>query len=105
VTGELVAADVASLTCLVDFAKKFSVHWAPCWVSWHRSWVLCFIVEGDSSCALVLPPCILPSSSMCIGGLESGNACEVLGVVDELLMNPINIHVDRSSHLINGCSD
>jgi hypothetical protein len=32
-------------------------------------------------------------------------ACEVLRVVDELLMNPINFHVDPSSHLINGCSD
>jgi hypothetical protein len=27
-------------------------------------------------------------------------ACEALGVVDE-----INFHVDRSTHLINGCSD
>jgi hypothetical protein len=32
-------------------------------------------------------------------------ACEVLGVVDELLMNPVNIHVDDPSHLINGRSD
>jgi hypothetical protein len=32
-------------------------------------------------------------------------ACEVLGVVDKLLMNPINFHVDCSSRLINGCSD
>jgi hypothetical protein len=32
-------------------------------------------------------------------------AYEVLGVVDELLVNPINFHVDRSSRLINGCSD
>jgi hypothetical protein len=31
--------------------------------------------------------------------------CEVLGVVNELLMNPINIHVDDPSHLINGHSD
>jgi hypothetical protein len=30
---------------------------------------------------------------------------EVLGVVDELLMNPINFHVDDPSHLINGHSD
>jgi hypothetical protein len=30
---------------------------------------------------------------------------EVLGVVDELLMNPINFHVDDPSLLINGCSD
>jgi hypothetical protein len=29
----------------------------------------------------------------------------VLGVVDELLVNPINFHVDRSSCLINGCSN
>jgi hypothetical protein len=32
-------------------------------------------------------------------------ACEVLGVVDELLMNPIDFHVDDPSHLINGRSD
>jgi hypothetical protein len=32
-------------------------------------------------------------------------ACEVLGVVDKLLMNSINFHVDRSSRLINGFSD
>jgi hypothetical protein len=32
-------------------------------------------------------------------------ACEVLGVAEELLMNPINIHVDNSTQLINGCSD
>jgi hypothetical protein len=30
-------------------------------------------------------------------------ACEVLGVVDELLMNPVNFHVDYPSPLINGC--
>jgi hypothetical protein len=32
-------------------------------------------------------------------------AREVLRVVDELLMNPINFYVDDPSHLINGCSD
>jgi hypothetical protein len=32
-------------------------------------------------------------------------ACGVLGVVDELLMNPINFHVDDPSRLINGHSD
>jgi hypothetical protein len=32
-------------------------------------------------------------------------AQEVLGVVDELLMNPINFHVDDPSRLINGRSD
>jgi hypothetical protein len=31
--------------------------------------------------------------------------CEVLWVVDELLMNPINFHIDHSSRLINGCSN
>jgi hypothetical protein len=30
---------------------------------------------------------------------------EVLGVLDELLMNPINFYVDDPSHLINGHSD
>jgi hypothetical protein len=32
-------------------------------------------------------------------------ACEVLRVVDELLMNPVNFHVDDPSRLINGRSD
>jgi hypothetical protein len=32
-------------------------------------------------------------------------AREVLGVVDELLMNPANFHVDDPSLLINGHSD
>jgi hypothetical protein len=32
-------------------------------------------------------------------------AREVLGVVDELLMNPVNFHVDDPSLLIYGCSD
>jgi hypothetical protein len=31
--------------------------------------------------------------------------CEVLGVVDELLMNPINFHADDPSRLINGRSN
>jgi hypothetical protein len=31
-------------------------------------------------------------------------AREVLGVVDELLMNPVKFHVDEPSHLINGRS-
>jgi hypothetical protein len=30
---------------------------------------------------------------------------KVLGVVDELLMNRVNFHVDDPSRLINGCSD
>jgi hypothetical protein len=32
-------------------------------------------------------------------------ACEVLGVVDELLMNPVNFHVDDPSRIISGRSD
>jgi hypothetical protein len=32
-------------------------------------------------------------------------ACEVLGVVDELLMNPVNFYIDDPSRLINGRSD
>jgi hypothetical protein len=32
-------------------------------------------------------------------------AGEVLGVVDELLMNPINFHIDDPSLLINGHFD
>jgi hypothetical protein len=56
----------------VDFAEKFSAALGSlsgvmaCFLG------LCFTVEGDS-CALVLPPCILPSSSLGIGGLESGS--------------------------------
>jgi hypothetical protein len=30
---------------------------------------------------------------------------EALGVVDELLMNPVDFHVDDPSHLINGHSN
>jgi hypothetical protein len=37
--------------------------------------------------------------------LNLAAACEVLGVVDELLMNPANFHVGDPSHLINGRSD
>jgi hypothetical protein len=29
----------------------------------------------------------------------------ILGVVDELLMNPVNFYVDDPSRLINGSSD
>jgi hypothetical protein len=32
-------------------------------------------------------------------------AHEVLGVVDEILMNPIDFHVDDPSSVFNGCSD
>jgi hypothetical protein len=32
-------------------------------------------------------------------------ACEILGVIHELLMNPVNFHVDDPSHFINGHSD
>jgi hypothetical protein len=64
-----------------------------------------FVTEGDFSCALATPPHILPFSSPRISGLDLAAACEVLGVVDELLMNPINFHVDDPSLLINGHSD
>jgi hypothetical protein len=37
--------------------------------------------------------------------LNLAAAHEVLGVVDELLINPINFHVDDPSLLINGHSD
>jgi hypothetical protein len=37
--------------------------------------------------------------------LSLATARKVLGVVDELLMNPINFHDDDPSHLINGRSD
>jgi hypothetical protein len=32
-------------------------------------------------------------------------AREILGVVNELLMNPVNFHIDDPSLLINGHSD
>jgi hypothetical protein len=38
-------------------------------------------------------------------GSNLAAACEVLGVVDELLMNPVIFHVDDPSLLINGRSD
>jgi hypothetical protein len=65
----------------------------------------CFTTEGNFSCALATPPRILPFSSPQIGGLEFAAAHEVIGVVDELLMNPINFHVDDPSLLINGRAD
>jgi hypothetical protein len=37
--------------------------------------------------------------------LNLAAAREVLGVVDELLMNPVNFHIDDPSLLINGHSD
>jgi hypothetical protein len=73
VTGELVATDVESLRAEWISVRNSRLHWAPCWVSWYPSWVLYFTVEGDSSCALVLPPHILPSMSMGISGLESSS--------------------------------
>jgi hypothetical protein len=63
------------------------------------------MTEGNFSYALATPPHILPFSSPCIAELESGSSTWVLGVVDELLMNPINFHVDDPSLLINGRFD
>jgi hypothetical protein len=37
--------------------------------------------------------------------LNLAAAREVLGVVDELLMNPVNFHIDDLSRLMNGHSD
>jgi hypothetical protein len=37
--------------------------------------------------------------------LNLAAACKILGVVDELLMNPVNFHVDDPSRLINGRSN
>jgi hypothetical protein len=62
VIGELVAANVTSLTCRVDFTEKSSATLASM-----------SGVEGDSSCVLVLPPRVLPSSSLGIAGLKSGS--------------------------------
>jgi hypothetical protein len=65
----------------------------------------CFVTEGDFSCVLAAPPCILPSRAHGLVGSNLAAAREVLGVVNELLMNPVNFHVDDPSHLINGRSD
>jgi hypothetical protein len=46
-----------------------------------------------------------PSQAPELVDLNLAVAREVLGVVDELLMNPINFHVDDPSSLINGCSN
>jgi hypothetical protein len=46
-----------------------------------------------------------PSQAHKLVDLNLAATHEVLGVVDELLMNPINFHVDDPSLLINGCSD
>jgi hypothetical protein len=46
-----------------------------------------------------------PSHAPELVGSNLAVAREVLGVVDELLMNPINFHIDDHSHLINGRSN
>jgi hypothetical protein len=46
-----------------------------------------------------------PSQARESVGSNLAAAREVLGVVDELLMNPVNFHVDDPSRLINGLSD
>jgi hypothetical protein len=46
-----------------------------------------------------------PSQARKLVDMNLAAACEVLGVVDELLMNPLNFHVDDPSRLINGRSD
>jgi hypothetical protein len=46
-----------------------------------------------------------PSRACELVDLNLAAARKVLGVVDELLMNPINSHVDDPSSLINGHSD
>jgi hypothetical protein len=63
------------------------------------------MTEGDFSCALATPPCILPFRAHVSVDSNLAAAHEVLGVVDELLMNPVNFHVDDPSLLINGRFD
>jgi hypothetical protein len=46
-----------------------------------------------------------PSRARVSVGSNLAAAREVLGVVDELLMNPVIFHVDDPSLLINGRSD
>jgi hypothetical protein len=46
-----------------------------------------------------------PSRAHKLVGSNLVAAREVLGVVDELLMNPVNFHVDDPSLLINGHTD
>jgi hypothetical protein len=46
-----------------------------------------------------------PSHAHVSVDLNLAVAHEVLIVVDELLMNPVNFHVDDPSLFINGCTD
>jgi hypothetical protein len=63
------------------------------------------VIEGDFSFALAAPPSSYPSRGRESVDSNLAVAREVLGVVDELLMNPVNFHVDDTPLLINGCSD
>jgi hypothetical protein len=57
----------------------------------------CFVIEGDFSCALLEP------ENQWTQNLVAAH--EVVGVVDELLMNPVNFHIDDPNRLINRRSD
>jgi hypothetical protein len=63
------------------------------------------MIESDFSYALVDLHASYSSQSRISVDSNLVVACEVLGVVDELLMNPVNFHVDDPSLLINGPSD
>jgi hypothetical protein len=63
------------------------------------------MTEGDFSYALVHLHASYPSRAHRSVDSNLAVAREVLGVVDELLMNPVNFHVDDPSLLINSRSD
>jgi hypothetical protein len=80
VTGELVAVGVEFMTRRENFIEKFSA-------------ALGSLSGVKAFCGLLLVDSNLAAARV------------VLGVVDELLMNPVNFYVDDPSCLINGHSD
>jgi hypothetical protein len=102
VTGEPIAADVASLMRRVDFLGCTGLL-----VGCHGVLLESFVSRLRATLHVLwyyLHTSYLPQAWVSVD-LKMEAACEVLGVVNDLLMNPINFHVEHSSHLINGCSD
>jgi hypothetical protein len=104
-TGELVMADVAFLTRRENFGEKV--------LGCASLLIRCRSILRPSISQLRVTSHVLwqdlhasyPSQASISVDLNLTTACEVLRVVDEHLMNPVNIHVDDPSLLINGHFD
>jgi hypothetical protein len=103
-TGELVVADVAFLTRWENFSENFSAALgfllgdSILWPSISRMRVTSHVLWQHLHASY-------PSQAHESVDSSLAAAREVLGMVDELLMNPVNFHVDDPSLLINGRSD